>query len=1280
MTPNELAKRLAETSPYDRVELGRYDVIGRLGQGGMGTVYDALDRERGTRVALKTLLVPDAAAAVRLKREFRAVADLAHPNLAPVYELACVEGVWFFVMARVDGVGFMTWARGPSTSEHRTAPLPLTQARSDLGAPSSTPTAVRATTLAAEATPPPATAPVRSAAELRTALAGLAHGLLALHGAGLWHGDVKPDNVLVRPDGSVVVVDFGLVSHVDGEALARPTPTAGTPRYMAPEQLRGSGAGPASDWYGVGTMLYEALTGRVPFDADSLLDLYFQRTHHTPPSPRELLPETPAALSEVCMGLLQAASERRLGGRDLLRACEADGVAHATTGAPRSIFVGRKRELRVLEQTYGLVRTGHAMVVHAHGPSGIGKSAILRSFARGVHDVDGAQVLRGRCYERESVPYKAFDGIVDDLVECLLSMDAATVARVVPDDCAELLQIFPTLAAVPALARGAAVFAPTRDAVELRRRGWSALRQLLSSLAQLRACVVVIDDLQWADPDSATLLASFVRELGERRILVLVSYRPVEAATNPVLGEYFELARGLAVERRLVELPLAALPLAEAELLARSTLQGLGRTASDARIRGLVEEAGGVPFFVEELVRYAASRDALDGAADGPPISLDAAIVARVHALPPEQRALVEVIAVAGSPLAQGLVFAAAHLEAGALPALLALRSASLVSWSGAGTDDPVAPYHDRIREAVAASLVEQTRIAHHLSLGRVLAAKHVATPQGPWLYEAVRHLAAARAQIADPAERLAAARLGLEAGSRARSAAAFPVAFSCFERAIEFLPDDAWQTDYALALALHGGAAEAAYLSAEWTAMAVRCADVKRHARSALDQLIAWEVEIDAGVGRHEYRAALAAGVGALALLGVTLPGDPTADDIGAAFHRAYADLERIGLAGLEALPDVEDPVAAAAMRLQVRMAPAAYFGQPLMLPIIACNLLEASVARGLSPATPFALALFGIVLNTQGQFPVAHRWGELAVRLIDRWPDRRLEAATRHLVFNLVCPWMVPLRSTLPKLREVWDIGRRTGDLEYASYAAHGYVHNCMYAGLPLGPLLLEALDLGAQMRALGQVNALHVHRPFEQVLRALAGVLPTAPSLDGNGFDEAAELAAASRDGSRSGTFILRLAMGLVHFHFGTPRDAYAHFEIARAHLDAAPSVWHVPILHQFGALSALAAWSQLPVTEQSAARASVAASLDALRVLAGHCAENFAHRVALVEAELLRVDGDPERARARLDEALAIARAGDWTGDVALALELGGDRAGARDAYAAWGAAGKAARLA
>lgn len=356
---------------------------------------------------------------------------------------------------------------------------------------------------------------------------------------------------------------------------------------------------------------------------------------------------------------------------------------------------------------------------------------------------------------------------------------------------------------------------------------------------------------------------------------------------------------------------------------------------------------------------------------------------------------------------------------------------------------------------------------------------------------------------------------------------------------------------------------------------------------------------------------------------------------DIEAASGRAHADLQTMTPETLAALPDVDDPTVAAAMRIQVRLTPAAFFGKPPLLPIIACNLVQTSIKHGLTTATPFALALFGIVLNTVGMFPVSHAWGQLAVRLLERWPDRRLEAATRHVVFNLVCPWMVPLSSILAPLREVWDIGRRTGDLEYASYAAHGYVHNAMYAGRPLTSLLVEALAIGEQMRALGQVNALHVHEPFEQLLEGLTGKLPHPPRLDDGEFIEQVRLDEAAREGSRSGCFILHLTIGLARFYLGDRRDrrdASAHFEQARSFLDAAPSTWHISILHQHAALAACA-------TGEAALRPQIQASLDALRALASHAPVNFAHRVSMVEAELARLDGDAARAT----ELLATARA-------------------------------------
>jgi len=1275
--------RLALGTRERPAALGRYDVIGRLGSGGMGTVYEAIDRERGTRVALKTISVADVSLGVLLKREFRAVADLAHPNLAAVYELGSEDGLWFFAMERVDGDHFTRWARGREQAAARTVNAPIARMlETDALTINLHGLTTREFVILDEepAEETRASAPVRDYEAVRRAFAELVRGLCALHGAGLWHGDIKPSNVLVRDDGGVVVVDFGLARPV-AELRPEKGPMAGTPMFMSPEQLAGESAGPPSDWHAVGSMLYEVLTGRAPFRAGSLLELYFKKSHDVPPSPRELVPSTPADLSDVCMALLRPEADRRPSGAELLRIFDGDaGTSLAIERAP-AFFVGRQRELAQLERAYGRARAFYRTVVHVRGSSGIGKSTMVRRFLRGVHNVDQACVLRGRCYERESVPYKAFDGIIDDLAERLREMNASHVEALVPEWIGELGRVFPALLSARGLGARAQRATVTNDARELRRRAWAALAQVLAGLARTKTVVLSIDDLQWADVDSVLLLEALLREDETARILIVASFRPEEAARNESLARHFETCGALHRAGDFIEVAVSSLPVIDAEKLARTTLQSLSASVSDVRVRMLAEEAGGVPFFIEELARFVATEGHTD--AELREVSLERAIAARVRALPAEQRALIEVVAIADTPVQQSLVFEAAGLDGDALPALLALRSASMLGRTGSAIEDLVSTYHDRIRESVLATMDAKERAARHLALGRALVARHRRDEPGPWVFATVRHLGAAGELLRDADERHAAARLQLQAGRLARSSAAFPLAFRCFEGGIALLPiqngeDDAWTTDYELALGLFSGAAECAYLTADWPVFDARVATLKARGRTVMDQLVAWELAIDARIGRHEYTAAIDTACEVLALLGVELPRDPDQATVGAAFTRALECLNRVGPEGLAALADVKDAKTAAAMRIQSRLSPAAYFGRPMLLPVLAANLIASSVECGLSAATPYALGLFGIVLNTVGMYPDAHAWGQLAVRLLDRWEDRSLEAATRHLVFNLVCTWMVPLHTILAPLREVFDIGRRIGDYEYASYAAHGYVHHAIYAARPLAPLLTEALMLGEQMRALGQVNAAHVHAPFEQLLKCLTGATADPSSLDDALFDERALLAQSEAEGSRSGIFVQRLVMGLTRYWFGKFEDACECFAIARTYADAAPSVWHVPIMHQYGALAACAVRGD---------RASIESSVGALRTLASHSPVNFAHRVSLIEGELARVDGDNDTALAKFAEAVALANEAGFINDIALAHELAAachdDEArareslvAARDTYAAWGATAKA----
>src|SRR6185436_1863085 len=242
---------------------GRFTIQRRIGAGGMGVVYEAFDRDRGHVVALKKLLGTDATAIYRLKSEFRALADVVHPNLVRLYELVGEGDEWFFTMELVDGVDFLQAVRGRNAvaagdvdSTERSTII------SDTGA------SLAEAMQKYEATPPPAEEQraeqvVVDYAALRRIVRQLGEGVCALHDQEKLHRDLKPSNVLVTPSGRVVILDFGLAT--DASGFDRRATFGGTPAYMAPEQIADQPASEASDCYAIGVMLYEALTGTLPF-------------------------------------------------------------------------------------------------------------------------------------------------------------------------------------------------------------------------------------------------------------------------------------------------------------------------------------------------------------------------------------------------------------------------------------------------------------------------------------------------------------------------------------------------------------------------------------------------------------------------------------------------------------------------------------------------------------------------------------------------------------------------------------------------------------------------------------------------------------------------------------------------------------------------------------------------------------------------------------------------------------------------------------------------------
>lgn len=771
----------------------RFKIVRRIGAGGMGVVYEALDRECNARVALKTLRAFSPTALLYLKREFRALQDVNHPNLVNLGELIQDGDRWFFTMELIDGVDFIEWVRGTSTisaglnlaEASRGAPV-VTMPRDErwkvgtldtmVGGPDAT--GLQPIPHGGPSAPsyePPAAAETFDEQRLRAAAGQLASGLVALHAAHKVHCDVKPSNVLVTRTGRVVLLDFGLVTDIVQEGASGTNEIVGTAAYMAPEQAVSRQVGTEADWYGLGVLIYEALTGRLPFSGASALAILMSKQNRDAQPPIELVPDLPEDLNELCVALLHRDPKSRPGAARVLKCMRFE--APADVALPMSIgpgaLVGRTREMAALQAAATEVEAGRPVAVTVRGESGVGKSYLARHFLERQVELDPrTAVLTGRCYERESVPYKAFDGIVDELTRFLARRPYAEVAALLPARAAALAQVFPVLRRVDAIAR-APLAGEWLDPQVLRTRVFAALRELFTRISNHYRLVLVVDDLQWTDADSLNLLREILRPPDAPPLLFLATLRETATATVPLA----EVEDALTFAGAVHDVRLQTLSHADARELATHLAKSMGQL-TELEAHAIATDTGGHPLFIHELVQHLV----LGGDQRGL-VQIEDAIMARVERLEPASRSIVHLVALAGKPLFQDVIARASGIEFEEFAQRGAqLRVANLARISGARRHDYIEPYHDRVREAVLGTLEPDQRSDLHRRLALALEGAEQSDPETLAVHwsgagqpdRAIRHvlLAAAQAETAVAFRRAArlyrlALQLGVSAAQR---------------------------------------------------------------------------------------------------------------------------------------------------------------------------------------------------------------------------------------------------------------------------------------------------------------------------------------------------------------------------------------------------------------------------------------------------------------------------------------------------------------------------------
>jgi predicted ATPase len=543
----------------------RYEVVARVSAGGMGEVYRARDPLLERELVLKVLPQRtqfQSDALERFVREARAASALNHPNIVTIYAIGESDNYHFIAMELVKGRTLRQLAKDNV-----------------------------------------------SATQVAEIGAQAARALAVAHEAGIVHRDIKPENVMVRDDGYVKVLDFGIaqLSSIDGadqndnSRLTRPGMVVGTMRYMSPEQATAAEITPASDIFSLGLVLYELAAGRHPFDASSDMAVLSSIILRDAPAPSRINPRLSREFDSVLTRMLSKNPALRPSAIEvatLLGAIAEPSSATAGTpqGSARGEIVGREIEKGALRDEFTVAASGRATMVCVSGEPGIGKTTLVEDFLTELARGPSHLIARGRCSERLAGA-EAYLPILDALEDLLKEDPGGMIHRALEQNAPSWRK------QVAPYDTGPGGSAPAASQERLKRE----LAAFITDVSGTSPLVLFIEDIHWADASTVDLLAYVQTRLANERLLTIITFRPSELqlAQHPFLALKLDLqTKGIARE-----LPLAFLTENEVRALLALRFPGSAFPADLARLVHARTE--GNPLFVADLAEYLKAKDVI---------------------------------------------------------------------------------------------------------------------------------------------------------------------------------------------------------------------------------------------------------------------------------------------------------------------------------------------------------------------------------------------------------------------------------------------------------------------------------------------------------------------------------------------------------------------------------------------------------------------------------------------------------------------------------------------
>ncbi len=1151
----------------------------------------------------------------------------------------------------------------------------------------------------------------------------------ALHSAHIVHHDFCPANLMLLPEDEICLLDLSRATAASTSPAEQEHMLIGNWAYISPEQTgrMNRAVDYRTDFYSLGVMLYQMLTGQLPCHGNDALEWAHCHLASVPRPPSEIDPAIPSVLSDIVLKLLEKMPENRYqtahGLQADLERClsqwESDGAI-----APFSLgmqdkdehlqtpgkFVDREAELKqLLEHHDAMAILQRATLTLVTGSAGVGKSTLVQEMRQPIKDRHGLFIAGKFDQYRRDIPYSTVTQALLELVRIILSESEDKVAlwrqriqAAVGVNGQLIIDVLPQVE----LIIGPQPPLPQLLPAETQNRFRLVFQKFIGVFAQEpHPLTLFLDNMQWADAASLQLVSDLVTAPGKSFLLLIEACRDTDLIPGHPLALAVDGMRQAGAT--VTEMTLAPLPEEALGTLVDQMLHCEGGAAS-ALVRLVYQKTGGNPFFVNQFLSALVEEGLLAFDAGAGMWRWDLAgieakdytdnvaelMITKLARLPPAVRCTLQLLACLGSEAEEAtLMRLSDHSEADTRAALSAAVRAGLVLHDKRTVRFP----HDRVQEAAYLSIPVSERAALHAKIGRLLMAGKTPAQIEEAVFSIVGQLNLGATAVVDAEERGSLYRLNVLAGMKAKSATAVASARNFLNRAMALLPPDAWHVQYQDTLEVSLALAECECLAGHFE-RAVELTDViLAHARSYRERARAYLLRI----ALHGMAGRLVEAVGnmveAARLFDMTFPSIETKIEAGIEAEMSLISRHLQGrsiadIANSRLLPDDDK---AAALTLMVETISFSYMIEPDYFSLIIAKAVRLSLHYGHTEDSCYAYSAYGILLiSRRGDIASALEFSNMAFKLNKELDGHRRKGqllATHAIAYGLFDRAAAEIG---PMMEQALSASLDVGDLAYANYIGMAVFWAVLQEGMPLDEVEQVARKQGEFAR--DSHNDM-VHRTIlleQQLVAKLKGGAGSSVRSDDEGFDEAACLAALEKGSFGFGLQSSHIAKQVSAFIYGDYAGALASAEEASRH--AHKGVYLIlfdSVHHFFYALTLTALYPKMSEIQQRELAGLLAEERGRHKLWADACPANFLHRHALLEAEVARMEGRPADAERLYEQAIRSAAENGFIQDGALGFELASAfyRARgftliadtylreARAGYLRWGADGKVEQL-